>query len=176
VVPADANEAYKAVRAVVDWPGPCFVRLGRVDFPVITSEDDPFQIGKARIMREGDDVSLVGTGQMVSICLDAAETLSKEGISAEVVNMSTIKPLDEDMLSKSARKTGAMVTAEEHNYLTGMGSAVASYLVENENVPMKRVGIPDVFGESGKSEELMGKYGLTENEVVKAAMDAIGRK
>jgi len=176
VVPADASEAYKAVKAAVEWPGPCYVRLGRVDFPVITSEEDPFQIGKATIIREGSDVSLVGTGQMVAICLDAANALEEEGISAEVVNMSTIKPMDEKTLSITARRTGAVVTAEEHNFLTGLGSAVASYLVENECVPMKRVGIPDTFGESGESDELMEKYGLTVEEVVKAAKDAIGRK
>lgn len=176
IVPADANETYKAVRAVVDWPGPCYVRLGRVDFPVITSEEDPFDIGKASIMREGSDVSLVGTGQMVSICLDAAEILEKEGVSAEVINMSTIKPLDETILAKSANSTGAIVTAEEHNFLTGLGSAVACYLVENEQVPMRRVGIPDVFGESGESDELMEKYGLTKERVVTAAKDVIRRR
>jgi transketolase len=176
IVPADANETYKAVRAVVEWPGPCYVRLGRVDFPVITSEEDPFEIGKASIMREGSDVSLVGTGQMVSICLDAAEILEKEGVSAEVINMSTIKPLDEAILAKSANSTGAIVTAEEHNFLTGLGSAVACYLVENEQVPMRRVGIPDVFGESGESDELMEKYGLTKERVATAAKDVIRRR
>jgi transketolase len=176
IVPADANETYKAVRAVVEWPGPCYVRLGRVDFPVITSEEDPFEIGKASIMREGADVSLVGTGQMVSICLDAAEILEKEGVSAEVINMSTIKPLDEAILAKSANSTGAIVTAEEHNFLTGLGSAVACYLVENEQVPMRRVGIPDVFGESGESDELMEKYGLTKERVATAAKDVIRRR
>lgn len=176
VVPADANETYKAVRAVVNWPGPCYVRLGRVEFPVVTSEDDPFQIGKATVMREGEDVSLVGTGQMVAACMDAANVLWEEGISSEVINMSTIKPLDEEILSRTARRTGAMVTAEEHNYLTGLGSAVACCLVENETVPMRRVGIPDVFGESGESDELMEKYGLTKDRVVEAARDVIRRR
>lgn len=176
IVPADANETYKAVRAVVDWPGPCYVRLGRVDFPVITSDEDPFEIGKATVMREGCDVSLVGTGQMVAICLEAAEVLEKEGLSAAVINMSTIKPLDEAILAKSAKSTGAIVTAEEHNFLTGLGSAVACYLVENERVPMRRVGIPDVFGESGESDELMNKYGLTKEEVMAAAKDVIRRR
>jgi transketolase len=176
VVPADANETYKAVRAVADWPGPCYVRLGRVDFPVITSKEDPFEIGKATIMREGEDVSLVATGQMVAVCLEAAEILQSEGISAEIVNMSTIKPLDEQVLARSARSTGAIVTVEEHNYLTGLGSAVACYLVENENVPMRRVGFPDLFGESGESDELMQKYGLTKEEVVAAAKEVIRRR
>ena len=176
VVPADAPETYRAVKAVTEWDGPCYVRLGRVDFPVVTDWEGPFEIGKATVMREGDDISLVATGQMVAACLEAAEDLEKEGVSAEVINMSTIKPLDEDALARTARKTGGVVTAEEHNYLTGLGSAVACYLVENHRVPMKRVGIPDVFGESGDSDELMRRYGLTHKEVVAAAKDVIRRK
>lgn len=176
VVPADANETYKAVRAVVNWPGPCYIRLGRVDFPLVTSDDDPFDIGQATVLRDGRDVSLVGTGQMVAVCLEASEILEEEGISAEVINMSTIKPLDMGALAKAAGSTGAIVTAEEHNYLTGLGSTVAGYLGENEVVPVRRVGIPDVFGESGESDELMERYGLTKEEVVAAAKDVIRRK
>lgn len=176
VVPADAPETYKTVKALPDWPGPCYVRLGRVDFPVVTREEDPFHIGEATTVREGSDIALVGCGQMVAACLEAAEELDREGISAEVLNMSTIKPLDEGALSHAAEKTGGVVTAEEHNYLTGLGSAVASYLVENECVPMRRVGIPDRFGESGESHELMIKYGLTKHEVMAAAKDVIRRR
>jgi len=176
VVPADAPETYQAVKAVVGWPGPCYVRLGRVDFPTVTSPENPFSVGRASVMREGADISLVGTGQMVAVCLDAAEDLEREGVSAEVINMSTIKPLDHDTLSRTARKTGGVVTAEEHNHLTGLGSAVASYLVEHTEVPMRRVGIPDRFGESGESEELMIKYGLTKGMVIAAANEVIRRK
>ncbi|MBM4237455.1 MAG: transketolase family protein [Euryarchaeota archaeon] len=176
IVPADAPETYKAVKAVVDRPGPCYVRLGRVDFPVVTTPDSPFEVGKATVMAEGEDVTLVGTGQMVAVCLDAAEELRKRGASAEVVNMSTIKPLDRARLFSSAERTGAIVTAEEHNVLTGLGSAVASVLAENHPVPMSIVGIPDTFGESGESEELMVKYGLTSDMIVKAAERAIRRK
>jgi transketolase len=176
VVPADAPETYKAVKAVVEWPGPCYVRLGRVDFPLVTGSDDQFQIGKATVIREGADISLIGCGQMVAVCLDAAEGLQDQGISAQVINMSTIKPLDGQMISAAARHTGGIVTAEEHNYLSGLGSAVASYLVENESVPMKAVGIRDRFGESGESEELMKKYGLTKQEVMAAVYDVIRRR
>ncbi len=176
IVPADAPETYKAVKAVVDRPGPCYVRLGRVDFPVVTTADSPFEIGKAAVMKEGEDVTLVGTGQMVAVCLDAAEELRTRGVSAEVLNMSTIKPLDKARLLSSTERTGAVVTAEEHNVLTGLGSAVATVLGENHPVPMSCVGIPDTFGESGESEELMVKYGLTSDMVVTAAERAIRRK
>ncbi|MCQ5376177.1 MAG: transketolase family protein [Methanomassiliicoccales archaeon] len=176
IVPADAPETYKAVKAVVDWPGPCYVRLGRVDFPVVTNPETPFSIGKATEMLPGDDVSVIATGQMVAVALDAAEELKRMGISASVINMSTIKPLDEETIIRCAQKTGAIVTAEEHNILSGLGSAVATCLCENYPVPMRRVGIPDTFGESGESEELMIKYGLTSDEIVKAAKEVIGRK
>ncbi|MDD1767760.1 MAG: transketolase family protein [Methanomassiliicoccales archaeon] len=176
IVPADATEAYKAVKAVVDYPGPCYVRLGRVDFPVVTSADSPFTIGKATIMREGNDVCLIGTGQMVALCLDAAEELHKKGISAQVVNMSTIKPLDEETIVKAARQTGCIVTAEEHNILTGLGCAVGTFLAEHGGCVMRRVGIPDTFGESGESEELMVKYGLTSARIVESAEEVVRRK
>jgi len=176
VVPADATETYKAVKAVVDYPGPCYVRLGRVDFPVVTSTDSPFTIGKATVMREGNDVCLIGTGQMVALCLDAAEELHEKGISAQVVNMSTIKPLDEETVLKAAKRTGCIVTAEEHNVLTGLGSAVGTLLAEHGGCVMRRVGIPDTFGESGESEELMVKYGLTSGRIVESAEELVRRK
>lgn len=176
VVPADAPETYKAIHAVVDWPGPCYVRLGRVDFPVVTDPATPFAIGKANEMAAGEDLAIIATGQMVAAALDAREELIRSGISASVINMSTIKPLDEETVLKWARKTGAIVTAEEHNVLSGLGSAVATCLCENYPVPMRRVGIPDTFGESGESEELMVKYGLTSSEIIKAAIDVVGRK
>ncbi len=176
VVPADAVETKKAIKAVADWPGPVYVRLGRSDVPTITKESDPFEIGKATIMRRGRDVTLIGTGIMVAVCLVAAEELAKDGISARVVNMSTIKPIDEETIIKAARETGAVVTAEEHNVEMGMGSAIAMVLAEHRHVPMKMVGIPDVFGESGDSWELMEKYGLTVENVVQAAYDVLKRK
>ena len=176
IVPADAMEAYKAVKAVVDHPGPCYIRLGRVDFPVVTTVDSPFTIGRATAMREGEDVTLIGTGQMVALCLDAAEELQKKRISAQVVNMSTIKPLDEETLSRAVKRTGGIVTAEEHNFLTGLGSAVGTFLAEHGGCEMRRVGIPDTFGESGESEELMVKYGLTSARIVELAEEVVRRK
>jgi transketolase len=175
IVPADAIETYKAVKAVVDRPGPCYIRLGRVDFPAVTAPDSPFVVGKATVMSEGDDVTLIGTGQMVALCLDAAEELQKRGVSAQVINMSTIKPLDEDVLAKAVKRTGGIVTAEEHNVMTGLGSAVGVFAAENGGCMMRRVGIPDAFGESGESEELMVKYGLTSARIVESAEEVVRR-
>lgn len=176
IVPADAVETSKAIKAVADYDGPVCVRLGRADVPSITSEKDPFEIGKATLLRKGGDVTLIGTGIMVSVCLDAADVLKKDGIDARVVNMSTIKPLDEDMLGKAAVETGAIVTAEEHNVEMGMGTAISMVIAERKHVPMRRVGIPDVFGESGSSDDLMEKYGLTVENIVNAAHDVLKRK
>jgi len=176
VVPADAPETKKAIRAIAKHPGPVYVRLGRTDVPIITKEKDDFQIGKATTVRKGKDVTLIGTGIMVSVCVEAAEKLADKGISARVLNMSTIKPIDEDAIIKAAKETGAVVTAEEHNVEMGMGSAIAMVLAEHKHVPMKRVGIPDVFGESGGSDELMNKYGLTVKNIVSATHDVLKRK
>lgn len=176
IVPADAIETEKAIKAVADYKGPVYVRLGRSDVPTITSEKEPFKIGKATVLRKGKDVTLIGTGIMVSVCLDAAEALKKEGVDARVINMSTIKPIDEKTLEEAARETGAIVTAEEHNVEMGMGTAISMIIAEKKHVPMKRVGIPDVFGESGSSDELMEKYGLTVKNIVNAAHNVLKRK
>ncbi len=176
IVPADAQETSKAIKAAADYQGPVYVRLGRADLPTITNEKDPFEIGKATVLRKGKDVTLIGTGIMVSVCLEAAEVLEKRGVDARVINMSTIKPIDEEMLGKAAVETGAIVTAEEHNVEMGMGTAISMIIAEKKHVPMKRVGIPDVFGESGSSDELMGKYGLTVKNIVNAAHDVLKRK
>jgi transketolase len=176
LVPADGIEAYKAVKAAAEHEGPCYVRLGRGDVPMVTTMDSPFTIGKATILREGTDVTLVSCGQMVAVCMDAAEELQKSGISAEVVNMSTIKPLDENTLLRSVKKTGCVVTAEEHSIKSGLGSAVGTALGEHYPAPMKRVGTPDCFGESGESDDLMRRYGLTAEKVVASAEEVIRRK
>ena len=131
ISPADAYEAYAATLAIADYNGPVYMRLGRADMPVIFDEDVKFEIGKARLLRSGSDVTLIGTGQMVSLCLDAAEALEKEGISADVIDMSTIKPLDIDAIYESVTKTGCVVTAEEHSVIGGLGSAVSEFLSEN---------------------------------------------
>jgi len=176
VVPADAIETYKAVKACVDYDGPVYIRLGRANVPTITTMDDNFEIGKASVLRDGNDLTLIGIGIMVSRCLQAAEELNKHGINVRVINLSTVKPIDDKLIIKAARETGGVVTAEEHSVMTGMGSAVAMVLVENAHAPMKRVGIPDTFGESGDSEELMEKYGLTVENIVDASHDVIRRR
>ena len=146
ISPADAYEAYRAVVAAAEWDGPVYVRMGRSEFPCVTEEDDIFVIGKAKVLRKGSDVTFIATGQMVSGCLEAAAKLEAEGISAEVVNMSTIKPLDRDTVLRSAEKTGCVVTAEEHSIIGGLGSAVAELLSEELPVPVKRIGTGDIFG------------------------------
>jgi transketolase len=176
IVPVDAPETYRVVKAVSKMPGPVYVRVGRADVPTVTKETDQFELNNAQVMRDGNDVTLIGCGIMVSKCLEAAEELAKHGVDARVVNLHTIKPLDEKTLVKAARETGGVVTAEEHSVMMGMGSAVAMCLVENFHVPMKRVGIPDVFGESGCCDELMAKYGLTSDNIVEAAHDVLRRK
>lgn len=176
ISPADAHQAYAATMAIAEERGPCYMRLGRADFPLIYPEDVKFEIGKADILREGSDVTLIGTRQMVSYCLDAAKALSEEGISAEVINISTIKPLDADAVIGSVKKTGCAVTAEEHSIIGGLGSAVAEAISESCPVPLVRVGTKDTFGESGKAEMLMEKYGLTAKDIVKAAKDSISKK
>jgi transketolase len=176
IVPVDAPETYKAVRAIAKIKGPCYVRIGRSDVPTLTDENTSFEINSARVLRDGKDITLIGCGIMVSKCLEAAEELSKHGVDARVINLHTIKPLDEKTIVKAARETGGVVTAEEHSVMMGMGSAVAMCLVENFHVPMKRVGIPDVFGESGACDELMDRYGLTGENIVEAAHDVLKRK
>ncbi len=176
VVPADAIEAKKATRAIIEADGPFYMRMGRSDVPTITKEEDPFEIGKATIMRDGSDVALIGTGIMVSQALKAAEMLKLEGIDAMVVNMSTLKPLDEDTTIKAAKRTGAIVTAEEHSVIFGLGNSVAMTLGEKYPVPVRRVGIPDTFGESGEWNELMVKYGLTPENIVSSAKEIMKQK
>ncbi len=166
--PADAVETAAVVQAAVDLDGPVYIRLGRSAVPVLYQDDYQFVPGKAVEMRPGRDVTIVACGLMVSKALEAAEMLAAEGIEAGVLNMPTIKPLDEEALAQAAGKTGFIVTAEEHSIIGGLGSAVAESLAENHPVPVLRIGVRDVFGESGKPEELLVKYGLTATDIVKA--------
>ncbi|MCD6383471.1 MAG: transketolase family protein [Thermoplasmata archaeon] len=166
IVPADFYETRKVITSIVETGGPTYVRMARTDTPMIYDEDYVFRIGKADLLSDGDDVTIVAMGLMLSKAIEAADELKKEGISARVINMSTVKPLDDKIVEKAARETGGIVTAEEHNVLMGMGSAVAEVIAERYPVPIKRVGIPDVFGESGESEELMEAYGLTVKNIV----------
>ena len=176
VAPADAYEAYAATKAIADYDGPVYMRMGRADFPTILAEDVEFNIGKATVLQEGSDVTIIGCGQMVSSCLEAAEKLKAEGINAEVINMSTIKPLDEEAVIASVKKTGCCVTAEEHSIIGGLGSAVAEALSQSICAPLERVGTKDTFGESGNPNDLMAKYGLTAADIYDAAKKSISRK
>lgn len=176
ISPADAYETYAATMAIAEYDGPVYMRLGRAEFPTVTSEGERFEIGKAKVLREGKDVTLIGTGQMVAQCLEAAETLDAEGISAEVVNVSTIKPLDTETIMGSVNRTGCAVTAEEHSIIGGLGSAVADLLSQEMPCPITMVGTKDTFGESGTPEQLFEKYGLTSNDIIDAAKASITKK
>ena len=176
LVPADGPETGKCVEAAVAIRGPVYCRFSRSNVPTVLGPEDSFRVGKAAVLRDGSDVTLVGCGTMVSRCLQAAETLSHEKVSARVVNLSTVKPLDVATLDKAARETGGIVTAEEHTVVHGIGGAVASAVAANHPVPMAFVGVQDVFGESGTDDELFTKYGLTAAKVVDAAKGVLKRR
>lgn len=177
IVPADAAETYKAIKAVAAFHGPAYVRLGRSAVPVI-SEDIPgeFIIGKSILYRKGVDVTIIACGLMVAAALEAADTLSKEGISARVINMHTIKPIDKTAIINAAKETGAIVTAEEHSLVGGLGSAVSEIVCEEAPVPVIKVAVEDTFAESGKPADLLEKYGLTPNDIVQAVKRAVAMK
>ena len=180
VEPADALEMQQALAAVVAHRGPVYFRMVRGDIggpcPRVSPDGYTFRLGKAALLREGRDVTLIGSGLMVSRCLQAAEILANEGIAADVLNVSTIKPLDAEMIAARARRTGAVVTAENHTVLGGLGGAVAEVLGEACPVPLRRVGIRDEFGTSGPLEEIFPQYGLTAEAVCEAARSALKAK
>jgi len=169
IVPVDSNEVRRVIRFVASEKGPFYVRLTRPALPTITSKEDDFVFGKGMLMRDGEDIAIIATGIEVSYSLLAAEKLKKDGIDAAVINMSTIKPIDKEIIIKYARKTGAILTAEDHNIYNGLGSRVAEVLVENYPAWMLRVGMPDKFGRSGKWNELLAYYEMDENGIMKAA-------
>jgi len=174
IVPADAIEAAAVTRFVAKYDeGPVYVRLARAKFPVILPEDYEFKLGKASVLAEGSDVSVFACGVMVSAALEARDELAKEGISVEVVNVSTIKPLDADTISSSAKKTGLVVTAEEHQVSGGLGSAVCELLSENHPTRVVRVGVHDRFGQSGPANKLLAEYGLDAAGMVAAIRKAV---
>lgn len=158
--PSDDIEARACVKAAADYVGPVYMRFGRYAVPVFNDPDYQFEIGKGRLLREGKDVTIVATGICVASALDAAEMLKDQGIDAEVINICTVKPIDSELLVTSARKTGKVVTAEEHNIIGGLGGAVAETLSENQPTRMLRIGMNDIFGESGTAGQLVEKYGL----------------
>jgi transketolase len=176
VCPCDAIETKKAVIAAVDRNGPLYLRLGRAPVPVVTSETDPFEIGRANTLRQGGDVTIIACGVMVSEALSAAEILRSENIDARVLNMHTIKPIDVEEIIKSARETGAIVTAEEHQINGGLGGAVSEVVARSYPVPVEMVAVNDQFGESGTAEQLLVKFHLKDKDIVEAARSAILRK
>ena len=176
VVPCDSIETEKATVAIAQMHGPCFIRFGREAVPVITTEDTPFEIGKANIVSDGGDVAIIANGALVYEAMVASEELAKQGVSAMVMNLHTVKPLDTAAIVAAARKTGAVVTAEEHQIFGGTGSAVAECLSQHCPVPMEMVGVKDTFGESGAGAELMKKYGLTSDAIIDAAKRVLLKK
>ena len=174
--PADDTEAKKAVEAALELDGPVYIRFGRLAVPVIFDEDYDFQVGKGVEMKEGSDVTIVATGLMVNEALQAHELLAAEGISARVINIATIKPLDKDIIIKAAQETGAIVTAEEHSVIGGLGSAVAEAVCEACPVPVVKLGVNDTFGHSGPAVKLLDEFGLRAANIVEKAKAAIALK
>ena len=174
IVPADDVEARAAVRAAYELDGPVYMRFGRLATPVINDRPDySFEVGRAICMREGTDVTIVACGLMVAAALEAAEKLAADGIEAEVIDMHTVKPIDAEAIVASARKTGKVVTAEEHSVIGGLGSAVCDVLAEQCPVPVKKVGVQDVYGESGPAVDLLKKYGLDADGVERAVRELL---
>ena len=176
IAPCDAIEAKKATITAARHKGPVYIRFTREKTPVMTTEETPFEIGKAEIFREGKDMTIIGCGPLLYEALKAAEELAKGGIEAEVINNHTIKPMDKDTILKSVQKTGCVVTIEEHQAAGGMGSAVSEILSQNYPVPMEIIGVQDRFGESGEPNELLEKFGLTAKYIIESAKKAIKRK
>lgn len=176
IVPTDAVEMRKVIETIVEYDGPVYVRGSRIKYPVIFDDSHSFEIGKGHVLVEGFDVTIVATGYMVHQSLEAAERLNREGIYAEVISMSTIKPLDEVLLIRSAAKTNAVVTAEEHLIAGGLGSAVCEVLSEHHPTILRRVGIKDKFGISGKPHQLLVHFGLTATHILEAAKETVRKK
>ena len=174
--PADAVEAKACVEAALNHDGPVYLRFGRLAVPVIYEEGHKVEIGKGSVIEEGTDVTIIATGLMVSIVMEANEMLKAEGVSARIVNMPCIKPIDAELIKESAQKTGVIVTCEEHNIIGGLGSAVAEVVCESKPVPVVRVGVNDTYGKSGKAQELIPVFGLDAESVVNRVKEAIKLK
>ena len=174
--PADETEAKKAVEAALDHDGPVYLRFGRLAVPVIFDDDYNFEIGKGVQLKDGNDVTILATGLLVSEALEAYELLKAEGISARIINIHTIKPLDKDIVIKAAKETGAIVPAEEHSVIGGLGAAVSELLCEECPVPVVKLGVNDVFGHSGPAPKLLDEFGLRAVNIVEKAKKAISMK
>lgn len=176
IVPADAQETKAAVKWAASYQGPVYIRMGRAKCDDVTAENTPFVPGKATVLRKGYDITIIACGIMVGKALQAADILKGAGITARVINMSSIKPIDEDVIIKAASDTGAIVTAEEHQVQGGLGSAVAEVVVKHCPVPMAMFGVEDRFGESGKADDLLKAYGLTAAHIAETALQLYKRK
>lgn len=176
ICPADATETRQAIFAAAALDGPVYLRLGRMAVPEVNGEDYHFELGKGVVLQQGKDVAILASGLLVAPALEAAQLLAAEGVQATVVNIHTIKPLDEELVVRLAKECGALVTAEDHSIIGGLGGAVAETLSEQYPAPLVRVGVKDVFGESAKPAELFEKYGLTPKDIAKAAKKAIQQK
>ena len=176
IVPADAIEAAAAVRALVDFDGPAYVRLSRAATPVVLPDDYTFEVGKGVVLREGTDIALIACGVEVPAALEAADLLAAQGINARVIDMATIKPIDEDLIVAAARECGAILTAEEHQVRGGLGSAVAEVVAQKAPVLMDLIGVDDVFGESGTATELLARHGLDAASIADRAAQLVKRK
>ncbi|MBC7862249.1 MAG: transketolase family protein [Bacteroidia bacterium] len=174
--PCDYNQTKAATLAIADWHGPVYLRFGRPSVPVFTPADQKFEVGKAITFQEGTDVSIFATGHLVWKAIEACQILSEKGISAEIINIHTIKPLDNEAIIKSVKKTGCVVSAEEHQMNGGLGDSIAQLLSRNLPTPQEFVAVNDSFGESGTPDELMKKYGLEAVNIVEAALKVIARK
>lgn len=174
--PADDTEARKCVEAAVKYDGPVYLRFGRLGVPVMYDEDYKFEIGKGNVLSDGKDVTIVATGLMVSEAMKAKDMLAEEGISARVINICTIKPIDTELLCKASKETGAIVTAEEHSIYGGLGSAVCEAVCETAPCPVVRVGVMDTYGSSGPAKEVLEYYGLTAKNIAENAKKAIAAK
>ncbi|MDO9027683.1 MAG: transketolase family protein [Candidatus Roizmanbacteria bacterium] len=173
IVPADAIETTSVINIISDFIGPVYVRLGRAKVPLVMPQDYKFQIGKACVFRIGKDVNIIAAGIMVYTALKAAEILSNQGIDTGVINMSTIKPLDEEAVMLAAKSSRLIITAEEHSIIGGLGGAVCEFLSENHPMPVKRIGVMDVFGCSGSPDELLKIYGLTAEDIINTAKESL---
>ncbi len=176
IVPVDAIETKKATIAAADYPGPVYIRFGREPVPIVTNLHDPFKIGKGYVVKDGKDISIIACGAMVYQAKEAYILLEKKGIKARVINIHTVKPIDKDIIIKAAKETGGIVTVEEHNVCGGFGSAVAEVVVQNHPVPMKFVGVPDRFGESGQPDELLKVFRLTARDIARTAGSLLKNK
>jgi transketolase len=174
--PCDFNQTKAATIAIAEYEGPVYLRFGRPKVPNFTSATEPFIIGKAQMLNEGTDVTIIASGHLVWKAIEAGHALAEKGISAEIINIHTIKPLDEEAIVRSAKKTGAVVVAEEHQQLGGLGGSVAQCLSQHAPTPIEFVAVQDSFGESGTPDQLMEKYGLSTKNIVEKAEIAVGRK